>query len=358
MLDDLVCPVDGKPLKWEGDTLVSQSGRRYPVVEGIPVLMRSDLPDTLWVCSASFAAAWEQILGEREDTHFLDTIGFSSEERRAAEEMVRTTGDPEVAVVNYIVAATSGNLYHHLQGQLSEYPIPKFHLSGNGETLLDVGCNWGRWTIAAAHAGFRAVGLDPSLGAVLAAKRLCKRLGVEADFVVGDARSLPFRDESFDVVHSYSVIQHFARPAAHQSFAEFGRVLAGGGYAFIQMPNRLGVRCLYHQVRRRFRDGEGFDVRYWSLRDLRDLGSVIGPTELEVGGFFGLGVEPSDLRWMNRKGRIVIRASEAMRHVAQIVAPLIHFADSVYLRSSKAVDSHRSKERSAPAGQGRAELLA
>ena len=32
-----------------------------------------------------------------------------------------------------------------------------------------------------------------------------------------------------------------------------------------RLPNWLGIRSLYHQVRRGFREAEKFEVRYWSL---------------------------------------------------------------------------------------------
>ena len=66
-------------------------------------------------------------------------------------------------MVAYLVAATNGFMYLHLLGKLSEYPIPDLRLpEGNGTPLLDVGCNWGRWSIAAARKGYAATGVDPS----------------------------------------------------------------------------------------------------------------------------------------------------------------------------------------------------
>lgn len=178
------------------------------------MLLRDDVPQTLWVSEASLAAAWDYVNGVRDDGVFLDTIGFGPDELAAAEEKFRRSGNKVGAVVNYIVAATSGHLYLHLRGKLSDYPIPNFCLEGKGESLLDIGCNWGRWTISASRAGFKVVGMDPSLGAVVAAKRLCESLGVEAEFVVGDARHIPFAPGTFDVTFSYSVVQHLSRSDA------------------------------------------------------------------------------------------------------------------------------------------------
>ena len=57
-----------------------------------------------------------------------------------------------------------------------------------------------------------------------------------SEWVAGDGRCLPFRDRSFDIVFSNSVIEHVGGPADQQQFAcEVARV----GRAFwVQTPNR------------------------------------------------------------------------------------------------------------------------
>ncbi len=58
----------------------------------------------------------------------------------------------------------------------------------------------------------------------------------EAAWVAGDGRSLPFRDGSFDVVFSNSVIEHVGDAASQQRFArEVARV---GRRYWVQTPNR------------------------------------------------------------------------------------------------------------------------
>ena len=100
------------------------------------------------------------------------------------------------AVDSYVrryVVKTHGNLYRDVE--LTRYPIPDFLLGpGEGRSLLDLGSNWGRWTIAAARAGYRATGLDPNEKAIAAGQRVAAELGVDAEYVVGDARKLPFSD--------------------------------------------------------------------------------------------------------------------------------------------------------------------
>ena len=64
------------------------------------------------------------------------------------------------------------NDHPHLMGKLDRYPIPEIRLpESQGETLPDVGCNWGRWSVAAARKGYAVVGIDPSMGGVMAARR-------------------------------------------------------------------------------------------------------------------------------------------------------------------------------------------
>ena len=111
-----------------------------------------------------------------------------------------------------LTAATNGIAYRHLVGKLKEYPLPEIRLpQGNRQTFLDIGCSWGRWCIAAARKGYTPIGIDPSLGAVMAANRIARQMGLQIKYVVGDGRFLPFKPEALDCVFSYSVLQHFSR---------------------------------------------------------------------------------------------------------------------------------------------------
>ena len=242
--------------------------------------------------------------------------------------------DPFVQV---LVAHTSGHLYDPLVGNLSEYPIPEIRLKpGLGQTLLDIGCNWGRWSIAAARAGYRVTGIDPSLGAVLAARRVAQNLGSDIAFVVGDARFMPFRSASFETVFSYSVIQHFSKSDAITTLRQIARIIAHGGTSMIQMPNAYGVRSFFHLLKRRFSEGSAFDVRYWRPKELlQTFTELVGPSTLSVDGFGGLGIQPSDRRFFTRWRRTLVDLSEAGRRVSHIAPAIVNIADSIYVTSKK-----------------------
>jgi 2-polyprenyl-3-methyl-5-hydroxy-6-metoxy-1,4-benzoquinol methylase/uncharacterized protein YbaR (Trm112 family) len=335
----LACPICRSRLTLDReDRLSCERNHTYPVCEGVPVLLRADIEPTIELAKASLARARGDtaVIDRRAPQLFLESLGISDEEKEIAVTASRRNG-PVDPVASVIIAAASGLGYKHLIGALDHYPIPQIPLAeGNGKILLDIGCNWGRWSIAAARKGYRVVGIDPSLGAVMAAKRIAQRLGLRIDYMVADARYLPFDDNDFDVVFSYSVVQHFSVADATQTISEIGRTLKPQGSCLIQMANAVGVRSLYNQARRRFRPARAFEVRYWRLPDLqRVFEKYIGPTTIRPHCYFGLGLERSDVDLLTGKGKILVHASDWLRGSSKILPWLNRVADSVYVASVK-----------------------
>lgn len=310
-------------------------GREYPVIEGVPVLL---------VAEESAAARELEASGARGTAPLYVESALLPDEALKQAVLDLAASRPHVdALVQYLVAATGGLAYRHLVGRLEHYPIPKLRLPvGQGRTLLDVGCSWGRWSVAAARLGYQVVGLDPSLAAVLAARRVMSELGLadKARFVVGDARCLPFRAGVFDEVFSYSVLQHLSKADATRAVAGVARSLRPGGSCLIQMPIRWGLRCLYNLWRRGWSEGEGFEVRYWSSEELRAaFGRTMNQVELSVDCYFGIGWQWSDARLMPWPLRCVLVASEVLRRLSQWLPPLRVVADSVYVKAEKPKES-------------------
>src|SRR5262249_41288403 len=148
------------------------------------------------------------LVSEAEQTHIEGARSLRVAEGDTSMLLKFNVGPGEVdPFVRNAIGATNGNLYQHLVGNLREYPIPRLRLpAGENRPFLEVGCNWGRWCIAAARLGYKTVGIDPSLKSIRAAKRVSRQLGIEITYVVADGRYLPFRDRSFDQVFSYSVL--------------------------------------------------------------------------------------------------------------------------------------------------------
>jgi SAM-dependent methyltransferase/uncharacterized protein YbaR (Trm112 family) len=316
LLEILACPRDHTPLLLESSRLVCRDGHRYPVVDGIAVMLLDEVRQT-------HGAALRSL-------HVADRPANGA----SAPEMTSIAVDPYVQTA---VAATNGNMYQSLVGRLSEYPIPNLNLpSAAGATLLDMGCNWGRWCIAAGRLGYSPVGIDPSLEAVGAARRVAAQLGVRAHFVVADGRFLPFRQNVFDVVFSYSVLQHFSRSDVRTTLREVRRVLRPGGRSLIQMANTWGPRCLYHQIRRGFREPSDFQVRYWAPRQLlHTFRELIGNSELTVDGSFTLNPQTTEAHLLPWRFRVLVRLSMLMRRLAGRIPWLSRVADSLYVSSQK-----------------------
>ncbi len=333
----LACPVTGSPLRRKGEGLVSDSGASYPIIDGVPVIFHPDSSDSIGAMAVSRTARSAQA----EDPLRLDTLDVNAEhrERLGVEVQAMAAGGPVDPVVSQMIAATSGNLYRHLVGSLPRYPIPDFRLkNGGGRLLLDIGCNWGRWSFAAAKEGFVPVGIDPQLGAVLAARRVAGQLGVKAHFVCGDARHLPFRREVFDVVYSYSVLQHLARAEVATVLDSAAACMTAGGTLLAQMPNQSGVRNLMQQARRGLREAGDFEVRYWRLAELRRMFERhIGPVALAVDCFFGIGLQAADVDLMRPGGRCLVVLSEFLRKSAERLPLLLRLADSVFVQARKTV---------------------
>jgi SAM-dependent methyltransferase/uncharacterized protein YbaR (Trm112 family) len=333
---NLACPIDHTGLSGVAAELCCAQGHRYPVVDGVPVMLRTDVGSTISLADASLQRARGAGIDQRAPDLHLESLGISDDEKRGVLDWAARPGqiDPVVA---YLVAATNGLMYKHLIGGLQAYPIPEITLApGRGRRLLDVGCSWGRWTVAAHRAGYDAVGIDPSLGAVMAARRVAKQLDVPNHYICADARHLPFPACSIDAVYSYSVLQHLSRADAQSSVAEMGRVVKAGGVARVQMPTRFGIRCLYHQARRGFREGRGFEVRYWTGGELqRVFTASVGPTRIEPDCFFGIGLQATDEAILTPTLQRVLRASEWMKARSRRWPALVTIADSVFALAVK-----------------------
>lgn len=82
-------------------------------------------------------------------------------------------------------------------------PITDFE----GKRVLEVGCGLGVFCMHVAKNGGDAIGLDISKSAILEAKELTRKYAVQdnVEFIVSDARFLPFIDRSEDIIVSSEV---------------------------------------------------------------------------------------------------------------------------------------------------------
>lgn len=100
-----------------------------------------------------------------------------------------------------------------------------------GEHVLDVGCGTGTVALAVASrvgAG-RVVGIDASPEMIDLATAKAKKAGAGVEFRAAAIESLPFADDSFDLVTSSLMLHHLPADLKRDGLAEVRRVLKLGG---------------------------------------------------------------------------------------------------------------------------------
>lgn len=106
--------------------------------------------------------------------------------------------------------------------------------------VLDDGCGSGGTALSLAEESAFAVGLDLDARFRGSGTRLQTERGIaNAGFVKGDATGLPFRDGSFDLVFSHSVIEHVADAVTY--LTECRRVLRPGGILYLSTAPYLSL---------------------------------------------------------------------------------------------------------------------
>jgi SAM-dependent methyltransferase len=112
------------------------------------------------------------------------------------------------------------------------------------DSALEIGAGTGYFSLNLAAAGVIAdlTCTDISTGMLEVLQGNAKRLGLaDVGTVQADAESLPFADESFDLVIGHAVLHHL--PDLERAFTEFRRVLRPGGrILFAGEPSFLGDR--------------------------------------------------------------------------------------------------------------------
>jgi len=195
----LRCPACGAEVSLEaGEALCAAGAHRYPVVEGIPILVDEE---TL--------QADPQYAGQRS---YFDSE-FSRYDRYL----------PEHWRVSYLNRLRAAGL-----------------LGDSGAPLVDVGVGGSGYTvIEAARAGQPAIGCDLSLEGLLAARRFAAEEGVSDRvlWVCCSAEKLPLASASFESALAIAVIEHVPNDLA--ALRELARVLQPRGRAWVTVPHAL-----------------------------------------------------------------------------------------------------------------------
>ncbi|OIO18956.1 MAG: hypothetical protein CO029_04585 [Candidatus Magasanikbacteria bacterium CG_4_9_14_0_2_um_filter_41_10] len=113
-------------------------------------------------------------------------------------------------------------------------PLKRFATKGN--RILDIGCGNGRLYQLFDDLSTEFTGIDISQNLI----KIAKEKYPEATFVVGDMRTLPFEDSSFDIAYSIAAVHHLPPEGQLDVLNEVARVLVPGGLFVMTNWNFLG----------------------------------------------------------------------------------------------------------------------
>ncbi len=116
--------------------------------------------------------------------------------------------------------------------------LDNYEIKKKVRRVLDLGCGNGSGVFFFVREGYETYGIDISSSAIKLGKNFLKRENLKADLKMGDANSLPYKDNFFDVVVSYGVLDHMERKKADQVMSEINRVLKTGGLCFLSLISK------------------------------------------------------------------------------------------------------------------------
>lgn len=106
----------------------------------------------------------------------------------------------------------------------------------NGLRVLEAGSGTGRISCALALAGAEVWLLDYSDKALDKSREYFSSHGADGNFVYGDVRAMPFEDDSFDVVWSSGLLEHFEPLEQVKVLSEMVRITRNGGKVIVIVP--------------------------------------------------------------------------------------------------------------------------
>jgi len=246
------------------------------------------------------------------------------------------------AFVQECIQGTNGTLYKNLIGKLSSYPIPDIpipHALSSNSLFLDIGVGWGRWMAAAAQKGYLPLGIDIKLESCVAANKVLKQLGHNGLTVQADLRYLPFKNNIFDYIWSFSVLQHTHRSWVNLCIQEIKRILSKDASCMLEFPIRNGIRnSLFIMTRKENEEDieDSWCVRYYSINELEKLfTSTFKNFNYQAHCYFGIGILEKDLEYVSNYYKPIVYTSLWLTKLSNYVSPLRKIADSLYVSAKQ-----------------------
>jgi ubiquinone/menaquinone biosynthesis C-methylase UbiE len=173
-----------------------------------------------------------------------------------------------------------------------------------GKRVLEVGAGTGRDSVDLAARGAEVWTLDYSEEA-LRIMRESSGTGSssqsELRIISGDARSLPFRDGTFDVVFHQGLLEHFRDPQS--VLRENHRVLRVGGHVLVDVPQRYHYYTLMkHALMAVDKWFAGWETEF----SARELSTLVRAAGFEIEAAYGENLFPPV--WYRGIRRVALKA--------------------------------------------------
>ena len=136
----------------------------------------------------------------------------------------------------------TGQLFEYVKYQYLQQIFPN---PNDGKIIksLEAGCGSASVSLYFSKKGYEATMLDASREALTQANNNFNREKIKGKFVLADINDMPFEDNTYDVVMSFGVLEHFED--IDKPIKEMIRVLKPGGLMFADIvPKRFSVQSL------------------------------------------------------------------------------------------------------------------
>lgn len=226
-----------------------------------------------------------------------------------------------------------------------------------GDTILDLGCGFGRHAFEAARRGADVVALDAGRDEVEGVAAMFEAM-LEAGELVegtrhtvavqGDALHLPFPDGAFDRVICSEVLEHIPEDVA--AMGELARVLRPGGTMAVTVP-RFGPELINWALSDEYHNVPGGHIRIYRRSVLEERLASVG---LRVTGHrYAHGLHSpywwlkclvgttNESHWLVKKYHEllvwdIVKGPRTTRYAERILAPLMGKSIIIYLAKSPA----------------------
>jgi 2-polyprenyl-6-hydroxyphenyl methylase/3-demethylubiquinone-9 3-methyltransferase len=168
-------------------------------------------------------------------------------------------------------------------GYLEKILFNELKLKPQGKSALEVGCGGGILSEEIARMGFDLTGIDPSKHSLQIASDHAKAGRLRIKYDIGTGEALPYRDNAFDIVLCFDVLEHVRD--VPKVISEISRVLKPGGVFCYDTFNRTFMSKLVainiSQVWKRFAFAPP-NLHVWEMFIKPDeLKSLLRQTNLE-----------------------------------------------------------------------------